>query len=122
MWLNQQVTNRHKLLETSETTRPLSPEQGFANNDESWNEWLAGLIDGEGSLLLSKSGHPSCEITMSLQDQHALAIIKQRLAGSIKLSSGTKALRYRLYNKKGMIELINRINAKVRHTSRVKQL
>lgn len=121
--LNQQVTNRYKfLVGTSETTRPLSSKQGFANNDESWNEWLAGLIDGDGSLLLSKSGYPSCEITMSLQDEHALAIIKQKLAGSIKLRSAAKALRYRLHNKKGMIELINRINGKVRHTCRVKQL
>ena len=120
---NQQVTNRHEfLVGTSETTRPLSSKQAFANNDDSWNEWLAGLIDGDGSLLLSISGYPSCEITMSLQDEHALAIIKQRLGGSIKLRSGTKALRYRLHNKEGMIKLINRINGKVRHTSRVKQL
>ncbi|MCZ6914757.1 MAG: hypothetical protein O7C59_10110 [Rickettsia endosymbiont of Ixodes persulcatus] len=83
---------------------------------------MAGLIDGDGSLLVSKSGYPSCEITMSLQDEHALAIIKQKLGGSIKLRSGAKALRYRLHNKKGMVELINRINGKVRHTSRVKQL
>ena len=124
---NQQVTKRFNfLVGTSETTRPLSSKQGFANNDESWNEWLAGLIDG--SLLLSKSGYPSCEITMSLQDEHALAIIKQKLGGSIKLRSAAKALRYRLpairsmADKKGMIELINRINGKVRHTSRVKQL
>ena len=120
---NQQVTKRFNfLVGTSETTRPLSSKQGLANNDESWNEWLTGLIDGDGSLLLSKSGYPSCEITMSLQDEHALAIVKQKLGGSIKLRSGAKALRYRLHNKKGMINLINRINGKVRHTSRVKQL
>ncbi len=120
---NQQVTKRFNfLVGTSETTRPLSSRQVFTNNDESWNEWLAGLIDGDGSLLLSKSGYPSCEITMSLQDEHALAIIKQKLGGSIKIRSGAKALRYRLHNKKGMIELINRINGKIRHTSRVKQL
>ena len=83
---------------------------------------MAGLIDGDGSLLLSKAGYPSCEITMSLHDEHALAIIKQKLGGSLKLRSGVKALRYRLHNKKGMIELINRINGKIRHTSKVKQL
>nr|YP_009526660.1 hypothetical protein [Cladonia leporina]AXY66337.1 hypothetical protein [Cladonia leporina] len=120
---NQQVTKRFNfLVGTSETTSPLSFKQGFANNDDSWNEWLAGLIDGDGSLIVSKSGYPSCEITMSLQDEHALAIIKQKLGGSIKVRSGAKALRYRLHNKKGMLELINRINGKVRHTSRVKQL
>jgi len=59
---------------------------------------------------------------MGLEDEHALAIIKQNLGGSIKLRSGVKALRYRLHNKKGMVELINRINGNIRHTSRIKQL
>ena len=44
------------------------------------------------------SGYPSCEITMALQDEHALAIIKQKLGGSLKLRSGVKAVRYRLHN------------------------
>lgn len=110
------------LVGTSETTRPLSSKSYYTLNDECWNEWLAGLIDGDGSLLVSKAGYTSCEITMGLQDEHALAIIKQKLGGSIKLRSGVKALRYRLHNKKGMIDLINRINGKIRHTSRIKQL
>jgi len=59
---------------------------------------------------------------MSLKDEHALRYIQNKLGGSIKLRSGVKAVRYRLHNKKGMIELINRINGKVRHTSRLKQL
>jgi ubiquinol-cytochrome c reductase cytochrome b subunit len=80
------------------------------------------LIDGDGSLLISKAGYASCEITMSLNDEHALAIIKQKLGGSIKLRSGVKALRYRLHNNKGMLDLINRINGNIRHSSRLKQL
>lgn len=129
---NQPVTKRFNfLVGTSETTRPLSylshnkshsPLKAYTSCDKAWNEWLAGLIDGDGSLLVSKSGYASCEITMSLQDEHALAIIKQKLGGSIKLRSGVKALRYRLHNNKGMIDLINRINGNIRHTSRLKQL
>lgn len=119
------VTKRYNfLVGTSETTRPLSSVKSpsFTLNDKSWNEWLAGLIDGDGCLLVNKAGYTSCEITMGLQDEHALAIIKQKLGGSIKLRSGVKALRYRLHNKIGMIELINRINGNIRHTSRIKQL
>ena len=122
---NQPVTKRFKfLVGTSETTRPLSYFSTYNNslNDKAWNEWLAGLIDGDGSLLISKSGYCSCEITMSLQDEHALAIIKQKLGGSIKLRSGVKAIRYRLHNNKGMIDLVKRINGNIRHTSRLKQL
>lgn len=121
---NQQVTNRFKfkfkfLVGTSETTRPLS----YTNSSErAWNEWLAGLIDGGGSLLVNKSGYTSAEITMGLEDEQALMSIKQKLGGSVKLRSGLKALRYRLHNREAMINLINRINGNIRHTSRVKQL
>jgi len=59
---------------------------------------------------------------MSLEDHSALAIIKQKLGGSIKLRSGVKSLRYRLHNKNGMINLITRINGNIRHSSRLKQL
>jgi hypothetical protein len=59
---------------------------------------------------------------MGLQDEYALSFIKNKLGGSIKLRSGVKALRYRLHNKQGMINLINRINGNIRHTSRFKQL
>ena len=129
---NQPVTKRFNfLVGTSETTRPLSSRFSLnkedLNNsknfkDKSLNEWLAGLIDGDGSLLVSKSGNTSCEITMSLHDEHALAIIKQKLGGSIKRRSGVKALRFRLHNEKGIRDLINRINGNIRHTSRLKQL
>lgn len=117
---NQQVTKRSNILVgTSETIRPLSYK---CSESSSWNEWLAGVIDGDGCFLVNKSGYTSCEITMGLEDEHALAIIKQNLGGSIKLRSGVKALRYRLHNKKGMMELIKRINGNIRHTSRIKQL
>ena len=128
---NQQVTKRFNfLVGTSETTRPLScsyyyknkNKNNYSSSDKAWNEWLAGVIDGDGSLLVSKLGYSSCEITMCLQDEHALGIIKQKLGGSIKLRSGVKALRYRLHNNNGMINLINRINGNIRHTSRLKQL
>jgi len=119
---NQPVTKRcNFLIGTSETIRPLS-STSYSQKDRSWNEWLAGLIDGDGSLLISKAGYASCEITMSIKDEHALAIIKQKLGGSIKLRSGAQALRYRLHNKKGMIDLLGRINGNIRHTSRTKQL
>jgi LAGLIDADG endonuclease len=80
------------------------------------------LIDGDGSLLISKQGYITCEITMSLSDEYALRYIQNKLGGSIKLRSGAKALRYRLHNKEGIINLINRINGKIRHSARLKQL
>jgi ubiquinol-cytochrome c reductase cytochrome b subunit len=59
---NQQVTKRTLssfLVGTSETIR----------TSDRFNEWLSGLIDGDGSLLVSKKGYISCEITVALKDE-----------------------------------------------------
>ena len=37
-----------------------------------YNEWLAGLIYGDGSFLVSKKGYCSLDITMELADRPAL--------------------------------------------------
>ncbi len=117
---NQQVTKSFsKIVGTSETIRPLTFRRysfSIIKNDKSWNQWLAGLIDGDGCLLISKLGYTSCEITMDLKDEYALLQIKQKLGGSIKLRSGSKSIRYRLHHKSGMIELISRINGHIHHS------
>jgi hypothetical protein len=59
---------------------------------------------------------------MGIEDEHALLIIKQKLGGSVKLRTGANALRYRLHNKAGMIDLVTRINGHVRNNVRLKQL
>ena len=117
---NQQVTKKKEnlvyfsnLVETSETTRA---------TNTTFSQWLAGLIDGDGSLLLSKSGYASCEITMDLRDEKALIYIQNKIGGSIKLRSGAKALRWRLHNKPGMIQLIHLINGNIRNNARLIQL
>lgn len=93
-----------------------------SGNELKFNQWLAGLIDGDGSLLVSKAGYTSCEITAYLADEPMLRYVQDQLSGSIKLRSGVKAVRYRLHNKPGMIDLINRINGLIRNTARIKQL
>jgi hypothetical protein len=87
-----------------------------------FNEWLAGLIDGDGCFLLSKKGYASLEITMDIRDEHALQFIKNIYGGSIKLRSGAKALRYRLHHKLGLISLIKDINGYIRNSNRLVQL
>jgi len=91
-------------------------------SDKSWNEWLAGLIDGDGSFLLSKKGYASLEITMDIRDEHALNIIKNVYGGSIKLRSGSKAMRYRLHHKLGLLTIIKDINGYIRNSNRLIQL
>jgi hypothetical protein len=59
---------------------------------------------------------------MGLNDEYALRVIQNKLGGSIKIRSGVKALRYRLHNKEGMINLINRINGIIINPVRLNQL
>jgi len=90
---NQPVTNDRSfssyLVGTSETTRATP----FGLKETRFNQWLAGLINGDGSLLVSKAGYPSCEITVALADERILRIIQNKLGGSIKPRSGVQAIR-----------------------------
>lgn len=87
-----------------------------------FNEWLAGLIDGDGCLLLSKQGYASLEITMGIRDEHCLNQIKNKYGGSIKLRSNSNALRYRLHHKDGLLKLIDDVNGLIRNPTRMIQL
>ena len=69
-----------KMMSLSENQSSNSTNIG----EESWNEYLAGLIDGDGSLLISKEGYASLEITMDIHDEYALNKVKQKLGGSVK--------------------------------------
>lgn len=97
-------------------------KQLIFENDQHWNEWFAGLVDGDGSLLISKKGYMSLEITMSIYDEKTLLQIKQKLKGSIKIRTNTQAFRYRLHHKDGMIKALNKLNGLCRNSKRVPQL
>ena len=138
---NPQVTKAfNSLVGTSEAIRLLSilffqkkrgcrfyrtkvnhPTPQTSNNKE-WNQWLAGVIDGDGTFYLSKKGYASLEITMDIRSEHALQIIKNVYGGSIKLVSGAKALRYSLRHKEGFLALINDVNGEIRNSYRLMQL
>ena len=123
---NPQVTKAlSSLVGTSEAIRLLNLNTNLSNNTKEnliWNQWLAGLIDGDGSFLLSKKGYASLEITMDIRDEHALQIVKNVYGGSIKLRSGANALRYRLHHKSGFLKLINDVNGQIRNSNRLVQL
>ena len=127
---NSQVTKAfNSLVGTSEAIRMLNLNKvsqakfiHSINYDNKWNQWLAGLIDGDGSFLLSKKGYASLEITMDIRDEHALQIVKNAYGGSIKLRSGANALRYRLHHKSGLLKLINDVNGHIRNSNRLLQL
>lgn len=87
-----------------------------------WNEWFAGLVDGDGCLLVSQKGYMSLEITMSIYDENTLLQIQQKLQGSVKIRTNAKAFRYRLHHKDGIIKALNKLNGLCRNSKRVPQL
>ena len=124
---NSQVTNALSTqVGTSEAIRLLNKRfiHNLNNSDKDlkFKQWLAGLIDGDGCFLLSKKGYASLEITMDIRDERALQAVKNVYGGSIKLRSGVSALRYRLHNKQGLLNLINDVNGHIRNPIRLIQL
>ena len=124
---NSQVTNALSTqVGTSEAIRLLNIRSIHNLNNSykhfRFKQWLAGLIDADGSFLLSKKGYASLEITMDIRDEHALYIIKNVFGGSVKLIAGEKALRYSLRHKQGFLALVNSVNGEIRNSYRLMQL
>lgn len=96
----------------------------FSNNDKEkkFNEWLAGVIDGDGCFQLSKKGYASLEITMETRDKNCLFLIKQKFGGSVKIKAGANWLRFRLHHNKGILLIVNAINGLIRNPDRILQL
>jgi len=122
---NQQVTKsgssfRSYSVGTSETTR----EALNCNDDKNlkFNQWLAGLIDGDGYFGIAQKKYLSCEITLATEDFKTLKKIQNKFGGSIKSRSGCNAVRWRLHNLKDMIKLVHAINGNIRNSKRLVQL
>lgn len=116
--------NKFIIRNLSTSSFYFAKQRDIVNNglNHNWNQWVAGLIDGDGCFLLTKKGYASLEITMDIRDEHALQIIKNVYGGSIKLRSGACALRYRLHHKSGLLKLINDVNGNIRNSNRLLQL
>lgn len=115
--LNQQVTKAQSMLVgTSEHIRLLTKKKNIG-----FNEWLGGLIDGDGYFGISKKKYASLEITMDVRDANCLKIIQNIFGGSLKLRAGTKSIRYRLHDKKGLLNLLNFVNGNIRISKRIIQ-
>ena len=116
--INKKKLNKVCIRSYIKINNPENP----GNSDIKWCQWLAGLIDGDGSFYLTKKGYVSLEITMDIRDEHALQQVKNVYGGSIKLVSGKKALRYSLRHKSGILSIIRDVNGEIRNSYRLTQL
>ena len=86
-----------------------------------WNQWLAGLIDGDGYFYVDTKNIARCEITVGIDDEYMLQKIKNKIPASLKLRAGAKAVRLRISSQESMKKLIERVNGEIRYEVRQKQ-
>jgi hypothetical protein len=94
------------------------------NPEEKWNQWFAGLTDGDGCFVISqKEKTISFEITAHVSDARLLYNIKNKLkAGTVKLRSGSNSVRYRIKQKAIIFDIVRKLNGKLYHPERINQL
>lgn len=119
---------RLKTLDLPETYFHKAKELGcfkFTGND--FNQWLAGLIDGDGCF--GNRGHqPRLALGQQLMDVHGLIFIKEVLGyGNVVETHYTdkEKTRFFVYNvvrNASMRDLVNRVNGYIRNSIRVEQL
>jgi hypothetical protein len=98
------------------------PVQNKTCVDIKFNQWLAGLIDADGHFHCTKKGSASLKIVMYVKDKSALYEIKHKYGGSVKSIAGSNALKYKIQDTKGLINLINDVNGFIRNPIRMLQL
>lgn len=91
--------NKSNLVRISETTRETLDTNILKENNNNFNQWLAGLIDANGYLSITQKKYTNCEIIVELKDGKCLYLIQDKFGGSIKPRSGVNTLRYRLHSK-----------------------
>ena len=135
---NLQVTNAQlifnledpsMLVGTSETVRMFSSclcsnkdqIKGNDDTDLKVRQWIAGVIDGDGNFHISKKGYVELSVVMEPRDIACLYKMKQRYGGSVKATSHAKAVRFRLHNLKGILQVIKDINGLIQNPVRFAQ-
>jgi ubiquinol-cytochrome c reductase cytochrome b subunit len=102
------------------STLALNP---YHNMDISFNEWLAGIIDGDGHFRLSNGKYPHLKIEMETKNTMLLSIIQVKFGGVLvsPYPSRPTVARYTIGNRKNMVYLVNCINGQIRNSVRVSQ-
>lgn len=113
--------NKSPLLMQQKSFIFKNPPMGSLDPEIGWNQWLAGLIDGDGCFYISKTKQVSLEITTALLDERMLQEIKQRIGGAVKKRAGSQSVRLRVGKREQVLEVVKRVNGYIRLESRYQQ-
>ena len=90
--------------------------------NEKWNEWFAGITDGDGYFYINKKNEISYEVTTHTTDFRILTDIKNTLkGGTIHSRSGSNSMRYRVKEKRVLQNIVSRVNGKLCNKNRLAQ-
>lgn len=93
----------------------------ICNESYQFNQWLAGLLEADGGIYISKQGYVSCEITMHEKEVQTLYYIKSICGGSVTPRIKTRAFRWRVHKKQSILNLVDRLNGHIRTEKTQKQ-
>jgi len=112
----------------TESRIPQSPKGGAppkgaqsGRKARGFNQWLGGLIDGDGHFGVTEGKYTNCEITVHITDEPLLRKIQNKFGGSIRKRTGVNALRWRVSAKDKMSHLVNSVNGNIRNSVRINQ-
>ena len=87
-----------------------------------WDEWFAGVIDGDGCFYINKKQEISFELTTAVLDINVLYSIKNELkGGAIQRRSGSNSVRYRVKAFFMIEKIVHRVNGKLYNPTRLIQ-
>jgi len=91
--------------------------------EEKWNQWFAGLTDGDGCFYINKKEkNISYELTVHIFDSRVVYDIKNKLkAGSVLKRSNSNSIRYRVKSREVIENIIDRLNGRLYNEARIKQ-
>lgn len=111
------IDESSNLVGSSETIRSIS----FSDDEKRFNQWLAGLIDGNGYFECIGGKYPSCSICIHILDERALRYIQNKVGGTLSVAANTNSIRHRIGKRQGLIEFVHRVNGEIRNTKRIPQ-
>lgn len=87
-----------------------------------WDDWFAGVVDGDGYFYINKKQAISFELTTAILDINVLYSIKKELkGGTIKRRSGSNSVRYRVKAFLIIEKIIHKLNGKLYNPIRLLQ-
>ena len=93
------------------------------NSSVTFNEWLAGVVDGDGYFYIREGKPPVFKINMESKNAPLLLYIQSIIGGRFYEARAAypNVVSYHITNKKSMVDLIIRINGNIRISIRVPQ-